>query len=169
MAILSNQIAPVFNSFLLPKNESTIENSLHKIIKEANIDAENSLSPVSYILFRIIIKNDLNNYLLLNEIELAYKKYFSNIINKPKKIFWLTLDSGLLILPETEMFSAENFCRQVETDISGLDEEYDLLFKYAINGFPQGDIKVTQIITGLWAKLMEELKIGGLTINEREN
>jgi CheY-like chemotaxis protein len=155
--ILSAQVAPVFYSLLKKQTQSSKLGDINSIIAESKTKAKNNLTPISYILFRISFDCDIERSIIFEDISSSLETYFKEKIKEPDSIFWLTPDTGFILLHNTELFSAENACRSIKKEIENLSAEYRFKLNYSVNGYPQIGENVTSVHHLLWTSLLQEL------------
>ncbi len=159
--IYSTQIGPVLYTFLdHKKNEIISDAYIYKLLKESIYQSQMMLSPLSFILFRVVIKEKCDGTLLLNDVVKTYREFFKSRCTRQGELIWLTLDTALLILPETDLFAAESLSskliQELETLTVGNNKKGLLTLQYACADYPQLGEDAREIYSMLWVKLLEE-------------
>jgi FixJ family two-component response regulator len=161
LKILSIQISPVLYGLKCGfKTSLEIEEQLEKIVADHLFESQSMLQPISFALFRIRILEPFDNHVQLSDLIERYKKQFKNVLRDIGQLYWISIDTLLVILPGVDYFHAESKCAQVKESIESISMsfEYQNAFQlaYSCLGYPQSGEDLTNIVRDLWSKLLYE-------------
>ncbi len=162
LEVFSTIIGPVLYAFDMPvKSKNSFENIISKIIKDRVYESRLVLNPISFVVFRIVIKEQLTDTLILEQAIIEYQKVFQKLLSPKGDLIWLTADTAFFIFPNADLFVVESLSTDLNKKIKGitLQNENKEVFslKYACISYPQSGDNAREIINKLWLKLYEEL------------
>ncbi len=155
-------ISPVLYAFNMPvKSKNSFENIISKIIKDRVYESRLVLNPISFVVFRIVIKKQLTDSLILEQAIIEYQKIFQKMLSSKGDLIWLAADTAFFIFPNADLFMVENLSKDLNEKIKEItlqDESKDMfILKFACISYPQSGDNSREIINKLWLKLYEEL------------
>jgi len=161
MKILSIQISPVLHGLQCGfKASYEIEEQLEKIVTNYLFDSQSMLQPISFALFRISILEAFDNHVQLSDLVVQYKEQFKNIMGVSGQIYWITIDTVLVVLPGSDYFHAESKCAQLKESVESITMRHDnqnaFQLTYSCLGYPQSGEDLSNITRDLWSKLLYE-------------
>ncbi len=162
LEIFSIIIGPVLYAFDMPvKSKNSFENIISKIIKDRVYESRLVLNPISFVVFRVVVREQLTDTLILEQAIIEYQKVFQKMLSFKGDLIWLTADTAFFIFPNADLFVVESLSTELNEKIKEItlqNETKDVFsLKYACISYPQSGDNAREIINKLWLKLYEEL------------
>ncbi len=160
----SNLLGPVISATEpARKSVNQFENIINKIIKDRVQEARLNFNPISFSIFRLVVKERLNDSMIFKDMVRSYQTVFHDLLTSKGDLVWLTTDTVLFVFPNADLFETDQLISELDDRLnklcSGNDSIPDFFLKYAAISYPQSSNDATEIVNKLWLKLYEEINL----------
>lgn len=158
----TNLLGPVISAFdPVQKSANRFENIISKIIKDRVHEARLVLNPISFSIFRLVVKERLADSLILEDMVRSYQKVFHETLTPKGDLVWLTADTVFFVYTNADLFESEQLVSQLKDRLEKVCTQDEAVpsfsLKHAAISYPQSGEDSTDIVNKLWLKLFEEI------------
>ncbi len=160
--IMASQVAPMMYSLKFDQNKKPlIENDVVYLIRDSINKAQQVLSPITFALIRMELTSPSGDSFSILDMIRTSQSYIYDNIDKSFNLIWQSQDTALVIMPETDFFKAEMFCKKLknkaEQEYKAKETGAGLVLHFSCLGFPEAGDTAQEITEHLWAKLLQEI------------